>query len=313
MEESLRYLRAIIDQGNLTRAAESLFISQPALSRYLSRLERSVGVVLIDRTNQPLELTPEGHRYYEYLVAVNRLRSRMETDLADMGQLAGETVRLGATTWRSEILLPRALSAILRHHPELQISFFGLSNADLMGLVRSKNLDLAVMSAVRAGAGVDFHMITEEEVVVAGEVLKTLGDHAGSFRSGSCVPAAKLKPILQSQRLILMHADHNLGAIVSDFLTRLGVKPRKVIRGSSVSAGVQLSAHSAGLTFVPIQAVIRQGYPNVPFVRIAEADLVQTVGLAWPSDAKPRGRVAELASVLEEELLLEHAEYQNLL
>lgn len=313
MDESLRYLRAIIDQGNLTRAAETLFISQPALSRYVSRLERSVGVVLIDRTTQPVALTPEGHRYYEYLIGVNRLRTRMETDLSDMSQIAGATVRLGATTWRSEILLPRALPTMLQKHPELQISFFGLSNADLMGLVRSKNLDLAVMSAVRAGVGIDFHKITEEEVIVAGEILNDLPGDVGSLPSGSSVPAARLKPILQSQRLILMHPDHNLGAIVRDFLTRLGVKPRRVINGSSVSAGVQLSSHSAGLTFVPIQAVIREGYPNVPFLRVQEADLVQTVGLAWPSDAKPRGVVAELAEVLEGELLLEHAEYQSLL
>lgn len=313
MDDSLRYLRAIIDHGNLTRAAETLFISQPALSRYISRLERSVGVVLIDRVTQPVTLTPEGHRYLEYLAGVNRLRTRMEAELSDMSQIAGETVRLGATTWRTEILLPKVLPMMLQKRPELQISFFGMSNADLMGLVRSKNLDLAVMSAVRAGVGIDFRKITEEEVIVAGAILNDLPGDLGALPSGSIVPAARLKPILQRRRLILMHPDHNLGAIVRDFLTRLGVKPRRVINSSSVSAGVELSSRSAGLTFVPIQAVIREGHPNVPFLRVQEADLVQTVGLAWPSDAVPRGAVAELAEVIEQELLLEHEEYQSVL
>lgn len=313
MDESLRYIRAIIDEGTLTRAAETLFISQPALSRYISRLERSVGVVLVDRATQPVALTPEGQRYVEYLIGADRLRSQMEADLSDMGQIAGETVRLGATTWRSEILLPRALPTILERRPELQISFFGMSNADLMGLVRAKNLDLAVMSAVRAGAGVDFRKVTEEEVVVAGAGLKDLGGESGEFTSGCVLPAARIKSVLQNQRLILMHPDHNLGAIVRDFLTRLGVRVRRSINSSSVSASVELSSKSAGLTFVPIQAVVREGYPNVPFVRIQEADLVQTVGLAWPADITPRGVAAELAEVLADELLLEHDKYQRLL
>src|SRR5699024_4278873 len=130
MDESLRYLNAIIEHGNFTRASESLFISQPALSRFVARMEQSEGIRILDRSSQPLSLTQEGKRYYEYLTAIGRLHRQLESDLSDMSQMSDETIRLGATRWRSQLLLPQVLPGVLQNHPNLMVSFFGLSNSD---------------------------------------------------------------------------------------------------------------------------------------------------------------------------------------
>jgi DNA-binding transcriptional LysR family regulator len=306
VDEPLRYLQAIVEHGNLTRAAESLFITQPALSRYLGRIERSVGALLIDRSTQPLQLTVEGERYHEYLVAAQRLRASLDHDLADMSRRSGTSVRLGTTSWRSESLLPRVIPAILEEHPDLQVSFFGLSNADLMSRVRSKSIDLAVMSSVHAGIGVQFQKVTEEEFVVAGAELRHVAPALRDVPNGGSITAAQLKPVLQSQRLILMNADHNIGAVIRDFITRLGVTLRHVISSNSISACVELASRSVGVTFVPTLAVLRPGIPDLPYFRVRGADLTQDVGLAWPADAEPKGAVAVLADALSAQIRADH-------
>lgn len=300
MSDSLRYLQAITEHGNLTRAASALFISQPALSRYISRLEESVGVRLVDRTAQPLTLTPEGHRYSDYLLAVSKLRTSMEADLSGMGQMAGETARLGTTGWRSTTLLPRVLPELLDHRPGLQINLYGLSNSDLLSGVRSKKLDLAVMYTGRAGIGVHFHKIADERVLLVGSAVKSL---LGTAERGATVPVGQLKSFLQSQRLILMHPEHNLGAVSRDFLTRLGIRLRQVININSVVPMIDLAMSGTGVTFVPDSMANRPEYANVPFVRIQHADLMQEIGLAWPADAEPRGAIKDLADILTQKIL----------
>lgn len=314
MKDSLRYLSEIIEHGNFTRAAESLFISQPALSRFVSRIEQSEGIRIFDRASQPLLMTPEGKRYYEYLIAIDRLHRQLESDLADMGQLSDQSIRLGATRWRSQLLLPEVLPRLLQKRPNLMVSFFGLSNSDLMRLVRMKNIDLAIMSVVQPGFGVDFYKVAEEEIVVTGTVLEDyIKSHDGLLHSGSVVSAVQLKLVLQGQRLILQHPDHSLGADTRDFLAKLGIRLRKTINGDSIGACVKLAAKSSGLAFVPIQAVLRGPDHQLPFLRIQEADLKQTIGLAWPSDMEPTGVVAELAQLLENQILEDFNAYQQLI
>lgn len=300
MSDALRYLQTIVEQGSLTQAAATLFISQPALSRYISRLEESVGVKLIDRSSQPIVLTPEGHRYSDYLQASEKLRASMEADLKGMEQLSGETVNLGATAWRTLTLIPQVLPEILEVWPGLRIDIHGMSNSDLLAGVRSKKLDLAVMYTGRIGIGVHFSKIADERVLIVGKAVSKI--LAGRER-GSTISATQLKNFLQSERLILMHQDHNIGAVSRDFLTRLGVRPRRVMNINNVVPMIDLAISGIGVTFAPESLASRPEYAEVPFIRIQHVDLVQEIGLAWPADQEPKGAVKDLADMLTKEII----------
>lgn len=297
---ALRYLQTIVEQGNLTQAASVLFISQPALSRYVSRLEESLGVKLIDRSSQPLTLTPEGHRYSDYLLAAEKLRASMEADLKGMEQLSGETVKLGATAWRTLTLIPQILPELLEIWPGLRIDHYGMSNSDLLTGLRSKKLDLAVMYTGRPGVGVHFNKIADERVLLVGRAVRRL---LVGRESGAELSASQLKTFLQSERLILMHEDHNLGAVSRDFLTRLGVRQRRVITTNSVVPMINFAVSGIGVTFAPESMASRPEYLDVPYIRLHHADLVQEIGLAWPADKEPRGAVRDFADRLRTEIV----------
>lgn len=300
MSTALRYLQTIVEYGSMTQAASVLFISQPALSRYITRLEESVGVKLIDRTVEPLILTPEGHRYTDYLQASEKLRISMEADIQGMKQMSGETVSLGATEWRTLALMPRVLPKMLEIRQDLRIDIHGMSNADLLAGVRSKKLDLAVMYAARAGIGVHFQKIADEHVLIVGDAVSKL--FAGRER-GAAVSATRLKSFLQNERLILMHQDRNIGAVSRDFLTKLGVRPRRVMNINNVMTMVDLAVAGMGVTFAAESMTGRAEYSDIPYVRVEHADLVQEIGLAWPSDQEPIGAVKDLADLLTCEII----------
>lgn len=298
MSDSLRYLQAIVENGGFSAAADRLFLTQPALSRHVGRLEQSLGVKLIDRGSQPLSLTPEGQRYADYLSDVERMRSLMEADLEGMGQRAGETVRLGCTTWRSSRLLPGVIPDLLSARPELRINVHGGSNLELLHAIRARKLDLAVSNVAQAGIGMHFEPIATEGVALVGTGL----DHDESLRAhalrGASLRGPMLRPLLSSSRLILMHPEHNLGAICRDFLTNLGVHNRRIINTDNIELTMQLAERGAGIAFVPTAAARRSAAPVIPHIVLDDDTLVQRVGLTWPLGTALSGGIALLADAL---------------
>ena len=101
------YFLTIAREGNISHAAEKLFLTQSSLSQHLQRLEREVGMPLVDRSTIPLRLTPAGKVYREYLETHAYLYQKMVADMNSSS--GGETVTVGIGTWRGARLMPKIL------------------------------------------------------------------------------------------------------------------------------------------------------------------------------------------------------------
>jgi DNA-binding transcriptional LysR family regulator len=298
MDDSLRYLLAIVEHGNVSKAAESLFISQPALSRYIGRLEGTLGAELIDRSSHPLVLTPAGQRYCDFLQSVERMRSAMEVDLEGMSQSTGESVRLGITSWRSTALLPHVLPDFLNQFPGVRVTLFEGSNSQLHSGIRTKKLDLAVMNSYQEGLGMRFEKITNERIVLVGQALSSVFPDSHARGSELEVAPGRVKAILQRSRLLLLHPEHHLGAISRDFLASLGVRNTRVIETQNIVTAIRLAGRGVGLAFAQEEAVHSEGPEPLLHAHIRHADMERDVGLAWPVGVMPTASVTALAAAL---------------
>src|ERR1044071_1430161 len=120
----LEYFAVVAEHGHLGRAAESLGLSQPALSKSLRRLEQALEAKLVRRTPKGVELTPEG---FALLLRVRELRLSLRDiarEVAELGQGRVGPLRIGVGELTAEHPLPAALSAFLKrseeHTSELQ-------------------------------------------------------------------------------------------------------------------------------------------------------------------------------------------------
>ena len=82
MIKELAYVIAVAEKGNVSKAAESLFISQPSLSRFIKDLENRLGVTLFQRINNRLILTYAGEKYVETAKKITELYARLEQELS---------------------------------------------------------------------------------------------------------------------------------------------------------------------------------------------------------------------------------------
>lgn len=136
----LRYFLAVVREGNITRAAESLHIAQPSLSKQLMELERELGKPLLVRGKRKITLTEDGvllHKRAEEIVA---LMDKTEAELTDGGDtLRGEVALGGVPSAR----LLQAAVALRAKYPEVQFNFFNSDATEVTERLDHGSLDFA--------------------------------------------------------------------------------------------------------------------------------------------------------------------------
>jgi len=156
----LKQLRAFCHAarlGSVTRAAEALFLSQPAVSLQLGALESELGVKLFERQGRRLNLTHEGEELYELARPLMDGLDSLESDFRDRlrGLSAGE---LNIAAGSSTILyfLPPLVEAFRDAHPEVQLKLHNVTGKDGLALIRSDEVDLAVGSMLDVPNDLDY-------------------------------------------------------------------------------------------------------------------------------------------------------------
>lgn len=143
---TLRYFRAIAHAGHMTRAAQALGVSQPALSAMLKKLEAHVGAELLHRTARGVTLTEAGRLFLSH--AEDALR-HADAGLAAVRELAGlqrGSIRLGGGATAITYLLPSVISAFRKHHPALHFYLREAASSHVAAAVLSSELDLGLVT-----------------------------------------------------------------------------------------------------------------------------------------------------------------------
>lgn len=164
----LRYLAALADERNFTRAAAREHIAQPALSQQIRRLEEEVGLALVERTTRRVSLTDAG----ELLTArARRILGEIDAAVAELQSLnglhAGHVV-VGAMHTMGPVDLSLALAIFHERHPGVELTVREESSEDLAEMLRVDELDVAFLSVTERieSHGLELRELMSEELVV---------------------------------------------------------------------------------------------------------------------------------------------------
>jgi DNA-binding transcriptional LysR family regulator len=139
-----RHVLALDQHRNFARAADALGLTQPALSRSLQALEKSIGARLFDRNRTRVEPTPVGERLIERArLLVNQARD-IEQDLKQMLGLEVGLLRIGAGPYPADLSVGTAIGRLVRRHPALMVDLSVADWSELIRRVASGELELAI-------------------------------------------------------------------------------------------------------------------------------------------------------------------------
>jgi DNA-binding transcriptional LysR family regulator len=217
----LRVFRIVAEELSFTRAAERLFLTQPAVTMQIKNLEEDLGLRLFDRTGQRIALKPAGEVLQDYARRIAALCADAERDLA---ALKGETrgcLALGASTTIAQYLLPRLAGQFLAAFPKIQLSILSGNTADIIGALVDGRIALGLIEGPPNRTDVKCQKFVEDEIVLVvppSHEWAALGDVGGAVD-----PAA-----LRTAAVILRERGSGTRQVVEDALKRARIDVGKL-------------------------------------------------------------------------------------
>ena len=233
----LRVFRIVAEELSFTRAAERLFLTQPAVTMQIKNLEEDLGLRLFDRTGQKITLTAAGRMLHGYARRIGALCAEAEHKLA---ALKGETrgrLALGASTTIAQYLLPRLAGDFLAAYPAVQLSILSGNTADVVGALVDGRIGLGLIEGPTRRADVKCETFVEDEIL-----LVVPPSH--EWTSDGAIDSGALK----NSRIILREHGSGTRQVVEEALrrARLDVKKLPIVLDLDSTESIK-SAIAAGL------------------------------------------------------------------
>jgi len=144
MQQDMQYVYTLYKEGNFSKAAAKLFISQPALSMAIQKTEASLGMPLFDRSTRPMRLTPAGEIYIDAIKKTRYLEQDLSQQIEDIKSLKTGTVSIGGTNYINSYILPDILAGFNQEYPELKISLKEGSAYQMESMLKERTIDLSI-------------------------------------------------------------------------------------------------------------------------------------------------------------------------
>lgn len=158
--------RTVAEQLSFRKAAEELYLTQPAVSLQIKALEEDLGVQLFDRTGSHIELTAAGKILLDCSAQVNALLLQAEQDIAALsGEHAGQ-LALGASTTIAQYVLPRLLGEFRREHPRVYPTLISGNTEHIVDAVKQQKIELGFIEGPARSRDVKTEPFLEDELVL---------------------------------------------------------------------------------------------------------------------------------------------------
>jgi len=142
---TMQYYLAVIQEGTISAAAESLHVAQPSLSRQMKDLEEELGVTLFERGNRKITLTEEGQVLRRRAEELVRLMQLTQEEIAQVKHRLTGSIRIGAGESQAFRYFAEAASALLKEHPDVQLHITSGDTQDLMDELDNGLIDFALI------------------------------------------------------------------------------------------------------------------------------------------------------------------------
>jgi DNA-binding transcriptional LysR family regulator len=162
----LKVFRTVAEHLNFRKAAEHLFLTQPAITLQIKALEDDLGVRLFDRSASHISLTPQGSLLLAYAKKIATLVSEAEQELgAEDGKVSGE-FSLGVSTTIAQYVLPRLLGAFLDEHPRVQFSLHSGNTSEIVQLLLDDKLSVGLIEGPARDRSIRTEPFMQDELVL---------------------------------------------------------------------------------------------------------------------------------------------------
>ena len=242
----------VATQLSFSKAADILFISQPAISRHIKSLERQYHISLFERKGNSISLTEEGALLFEHVKKARVLQRQMEFDITTIAgkQQAKGSITIGASTTVSLYVIPKVLSDFHQKYPHIKLRLVNRNSENIMKALMDHEIDFGIMEGKNKLSAARYQFFVTDEVI---PVCSAKSELAKRKR----ISSAELKTI----PVVLRERGSGTLAAVLDALEKCNIS-KQDLKADIVLGGTEalkkFLSNDTGLGFLPLRSVARE-------------------------------------------------------
>lgn len=282
---SYRIFYTVANTGNISKAAKELYISQPAISKSIQKLEESVGCKLFSRSSRGVVLTDEGKLLYEHVSEAFETLTMGEEKLKRSIDLGVGHLKIGVSSTLCKYLLLPYLKEFIRQNPHISISISCQSTNDTLKLLEDNKIDIGLIGKPENLKNIHFDFLEEiEDIFVAAK------DYLRNLKARGI----QKDHILQSSTLMLLDKNNMTRQYIDDYLQENQIIIKDSIDISDMDLLIDFARIGVGVACV-IKNFVREDLENGTLVEIPLGFPIhkREVGFAYKTTTKPSKSLAE--------------------
>ena len=282
---SYRIFYTVANTGNISKAAKELYISQPAISKSIQKLEESVGCKLFSRSSRGVVLTDEGKLLYEHVSEAFETLTMGEEKLKRSIELGVGHLKIGVSSTLCKYLLLPYLKEFIRQNPHISISISCQSTNDTLKLLEDNKIDIGLIGKPENLKNIHFDFLEEiEDIFVAAK------DYLRNLKARGI----QKDHILQSSTLMLLDKNNMTRQYIDDYLQENQIIIKYSIDISDMDLLIDFARIGVGVACV-IKNFVREDLENGTLVEIPLGFPIhkREVGFAYKTTTKPSKSLAE--------------------
>ena len=297
MLKNMEYVYAVYQKKSFSKAAESLHVSQPALSTAIRKIEAELQLQLFDRSSSPIDLTPAGRYYIESIEKIMRVEEDMREHFARLVRERRTVINVGTASFFCSYVLPELAEEFKRDHPEVAVNLMEANSSEFAGLFASDVLDLCVsvdeLDMGMGKSGLDCRVWKREEIILAVPaeypVVQELQQYrmsfaqvcSGAYRENS-VPGVELSRFRDVPFLFLKNGN-DLNRRATDMCRAAGFEPNVTMYLDQMLTSYYVACSGKGAAFIrPDLVRFVEPTSRLYFFRLEDPMVTRDVMLYYP-------------------------------
>ena len=266
--KDMRAFFAIVEEGNISHAAQRLDVAQPALSRQMKRLEEKLNVKLFERGSRRIRLTDAGRVLYGRVENILGMVDGTVREITEIGTGSKGAIRIGTITTSGAMILPDLISEFHKLYPSITFEIWEAEGARILELLDSHLIEIAITRTQVDNLAYELLVLPNEPLVVVMNKNNPCGVNADFIKFDEL----KNQPIIIPLRW---------KSIFEANCKKIGFEPEIICVSDSIVQDLLLVKMNLGVALIPIssQKLLTDG--DLIYKKIVEPEMKTHTVLSW--------------------------------
>lgn len=252
------YIFEVYREKSFTKAASKLFISQPALSAAIKKIEADIGLELFDRSSSPIKLTEAGEIYIKAIEEIHMIQNNLTNKLNDISDLKTGKISVSGANFISSYVIPEIIKNFSNIYPGITIEFFESSSRDLQENLLNEKIDLLIDYIQDEHKFTSYPLLLEQILIAVPKdfaVNEKMLDYAltcediknGKHLSSDCL----LVPLNQfiDEKFVSLKKGNDMYNQAHMIFCEAGINPKKIIYLDQLMTSYKFTEAGMGISF----------------------------------------------------------------